>query len=387
MPVALGSDRLLASTRLDRARVGLVCNPTSVDASFRHVADRVAACPNVKLAALFGPQHGFRSDVQDNMIETEHAQHPTLRVPVYSLYSETREPTAEMLSDIDVLVVDLQDVGTRVYTYIYTMANCLRAARAHSVPVIVCDRPNPIGGESVEGPVLDSAFASFVGQFPIPMRHGMTIGELAQLFNEHFSIGAALEVVKVEGWQRPMYLDMTGLPWVLPSPNMPTLASAIAYPGTVLLEGTNISEGRGTTKPFEIVGAPWINSERFARQMNDARLPGVHFRAASFTPTFQKHTGQQCGGLQIHVTDRRSFRPVHVAVTLLAELRGADPQRFAWRDPPYEYERLKRPIDILSGSDQLRRHIEAGVPPTNIARSWKPAVDQFRKVRERYLLY
>ena len=195
-----------------------------------------------------------------------------------------------------VLVVDLQDVGTRVYTYISTMANCLRACRAHSVPVIVCDRPNPIGGEAVEGPVLDSAFASFVGQFPIPMRHGMTIGELAQLFNEHFSIGAALEVAKMDGWQRSMCLDMTGLPWVLPSPNLPTLASAIVYPGTVLLEGTNISEGRGTTKPFEIVGAPWIDAERFANQMNDARLLGVHFRAASFVPTFQKHAGQRCGG-------------------------------------------------------------------------------------------
>ena len=387
VPVVLGSDRLLGSMHLDRVGVGLVCNPTSVDASFLHIADRVAACPNVTLAALFGPQHGFRSDVQDNMIETGHAQDPTLRVPVYSLYSETREPTAEMLRDIDVLVVDLQDVGTRVYTYISTMANCLRACRAHSVPVIVCDRPNPIGGEAVEGPVLDSAFASFVGQFPIPMRHGMTLGELAQLFNEHFSIGAALEVVKMDGWQRSMYLDMTGLPWVLPSPNLPTLASAIVYPGTVLLEGTNISEGRGTTMPFEVVGAPWIDAERFANQMNDARLPGVHFRAASFVPTFQKHAEQRCGGCQIHVTDRRAFRPVQAAVTLLAELRRADPERFAWRDPPYEYERVKRPIDILSGSDELRCHIEDDVPPTEIARGWKPAVDEFRDVRERYLLY
>ena len=211
VPVVLGSDRLLGSMHLDRVGVGLVCNPTSVDASFLHIADRVAACPNVTLAALFGPQHGFRSDVQDNMIETGHAQDPTLRVPVYSLYSETREPTAEMLRDIDVLVVDLQDVGTRVYTYISTMANCLRACRAHSVPVIVCDRPNPIGGEAVEGPVLDSAFASFVGQFPIPMRHGMTLGELAQLFNEHFSIGSSargredgrMATVDVPGHDRP----------------------------------------------------------------------------------------------------------------------------------------------------------------------------------------
>ena len=259
MPVVLGSDRLLSSNRLDHRRVGLVCNPASIDRPFRHVADRVLAGRDVTLAAVFGPQHGFRSDVQDDMIETPHAHDATRRVPVYSLYSETREPTAEMLKAIDLLVVDLQDVGTRVYTYIYTVANCLRACRAHGVPVIVCDRPNPIGGDAVEGPMLDSAFASFVGQFPMPMRHGMTIGELARLFNEHFGIGAALDVIEMGGWQRSMYFDTTGLPWVLPSPNIPTLDSAIVYPGTVLLEGTNISEGRGTTRPFEIVGAPWID--------------------------------------------------------------------------------------------------------------------------------
>ena len=299
MPVVLGFDRLLSSNRLDHHRVGLVCNPASIDRSFRHVADRVPAGRDVTLAAVFGPQHGFRSDVQDDMIETPHAHDATRRVPVYSLYSETREPTAEMLKAIDLLVVDLQDVGTRVYTYIYTVANCLRACCAHRVPVIVCDRPNPIGGDAVEGPVLDSAFASFVGQFPMPMRHGMTIGELARLFNEHFGVGAALDVIEMGGWQRSMYFDTTGLPWVLPSPNIPTLDSAIVYPGTVLLEGTNISEGRGTTRPFEIVGAPWIDADRLAARMNDAGLPGVHFRAAFFTPTFQKHAGQSCGGCQI----------------------------------------------------------------------------------------
>ena len=387
MPVVLGSDRLLSSNRLDHRRVGLVCNPGSIDRAFRHVADRVPTGRDVTLAAVFGPQHGFRSDVQDDMIETPHAHDATRRVPVYSLYSETREPTAEMLKAIDLLVVDLQDVGTRVYTYIYTVANCLRACCAHRVPVIVCDRPNPIGGDAVEGPMLDSAFASFVGQFPIPMRHGMTIGELARLFNDHFGVGAALDVIEMGGWQRSMYFDTTGLPWVLPSPNIPTLDSAIAYPGTVLLEGTNISEGRGTTRPFEIVGAPWINADRLAARMNDAGLPGAHFRAVFFTPTFQKHAGQSCGGCQIHVTDRRVFRPVTVAVTLLSELHRADPQRFAWREPPYEYERAKRPIDILSGSEELRRQIEAGVAPTEIARGWESMVDEFRKVRERYLLY
>ena len=254
--------------------MGVVCNPASVDGELRHVADRLAADARVRLAALFGPQHGFRSDVQENMIETGHGRDDIRRVPVYSLYSETREPTAEMLRDLDVLVIDLQDVGTRIYTYIYTMANCLRAARRHGVKVVVCDRPNPIGGVAVEGPMLEPGFESFVGLYPIPMRHGMTIGELARLFNEHFGIGADLEVVAMDGWRRGMYSDATGLPWVLPSPNIPTLDSAIVYPGTVLFEGTNVSEGRGTTRPFEIVGAPWIVAERFADAMNRLALPG-----------------------------------------------------------------------------------------------------------------
>ena len=257
--VAPGIDRLLDSDRklIEGARIGLVCNPASVDAEFRHTADRLIA-DGVPLAALFGPQHGFRSTLQDNMIETPHASDARRAVPVYSLYSETREPTPEMLHDVDVLVVDLQDVGTRVYTFVYTMANCMRAAARHGVRVVVCDRPNPIGGEQVEGARLRDPWTSFVGQFPIPMRHGMTIGELARLFNDAFGIGAALDVVPLSGWRRSMYLDETDLPWIIPSPNLPTLESAIVYPGAVLVEGTTLSEGRGTTRPFELIGAPWI---------------------------------------------------------------------------------------------------------------------------------
>src|SRR6266545_4863744 len=278
MLVVLGSDRLLASTALDGKRVGLVCNPASVDRELRHVADRVAAARGPRLTALFGPQHGFRSDVQDNMIETRHAQDEVRRVPVYSLYSETREPTDEMLRDLDVLVIDLQDVGVRIYTYIYTMANCLKAAKRRGLKVIVCDRPNPIGGVQVEGPMVVNGFESFVGLYPIPMRHGMTIGELARLFNDHFGISAKLDVAPMEGWQREMYHDTAGAPWVMPSPNIPTLDSAIVYPGTVLFEGTNVSEGRGTTRPFELVGAPWVEAERFAAALNQRGVPGVIFR-------------------------------------------------------------------------------------------------------------
>src|SRR5580765_3638850 len=278
MRVVAGSERLLDSGLLSGRRVGIVCNPASIDGEFRHVADRLALGTRVRLAAIFGPQHGFRSDVQENMIETGHGRDEIRRVPVYSLYSETREPTAEMLHDIDVLVIDLQDVGTRIYTYIYTMANCLRAARRHGIKVVVCDRPNPIGGIAVEGPMLAPGYESFVGLYSIPMRHGMTIGELARLFNEHFDIGGDLEVVTMGGWRREMYSDGTGLPWVLPSPNIPTVDSAVVYPGTVLFEGTNVSEGRGTTRPFELVGAPWMIGEYCADVMNRLELPGVHFR-------------------------------------------------------------------------------------------------------------
>jgi uncharacterized protein YbbC (DUF1343 family) len=387
MSVRLGLERLLETSTLSGRRVGLVCNPASIDREFRHAADRVAGQPGTRLAAIFGPQHGFRSDVQENMIESGHATDDDRRVPVYSLYSETREPTAEMLRGVDVLVIDLQDVGTRIYTYIYTMANCLRAARRHGVKVIVCDRPNPIGGEAVEGPVLVPGFESFVGQYPIPMRHGMTIGELARLFNGHFGIGADVEVVAMDGWRRAMYHEDTGLPWVLPSPNIPTNDTAVVYPGTVLFEGTNVSEGRGTTRPFELVGAPWTSAERFAGAMNDLNLPGVAFRPAFFEPTFHKHAKQGCGGCQIHVTDRRVFRPVETGVALLGAFRAADPTQFAWRPPPYEYEHEKLPIDILAGSPDLREQIDAGRTARDMARGWEPAVAEFEKVRRTVLLY
>jgi uncharacterized protein YbbC (DUF1343 family) len=385
--VRLGIDILLDSNRLRGKRVGVVSNHASVDARFRHVVDRVASADGVTLGVIFGPQHGFRSDVQDNMIETPHAQDAMRRVPLYSLYSETREPTAEMLKDVDVLVVDLQDIGARIYTYIYTMANCLRAGKRHGVPVIVCDRPNPIGGEDVEGAPLVPGFESFVGQFPIPMRHGMTIGELARLFNEAFGIGANLEVVRMEGWTRGAYWDATGLPWVMPSPNIPTLDSAVVYPGTVLFEGTMLSEGRGTTRPFELLGAPWIDAEQFAASMNALGLPGVFCRPAVFEPTFQKHAKEPCGGCQLHVLDRDAFRPVLTGVALIDMFRRQNPAKFAWRQPPYEYEHDKMPFDILSGSDQLRRHIESEVPLAEIAETWRDGERAFEKQRSAFLLY
>jgi uncharacterized protein YbbC (DUF1343 family) len=267
------------------------------------------------------------------------------------------------------------------------MANCLIAARKHGVKDIVCDRPNPIGGAAVEGPMLVSGFESFVGFYAIPMRHGMTIGELARLFNDHFGIGADLEVAPMEGWSREMYHDAAEAPWVMPSPNIPTLDSAIVYPGTVLFEGTNVSEGRGTTRPFELVGAPHIIAERFAEGMNGRRLPGVFFRPAVFEPTFHKYARQTCGGCQIHVRDRHAFRPVLTGVALTASFRTALGDEFRWRDPPYEYEHEKMPFDILSGSSELRTQIEADVPVEEIGRSWESGVARFLKQRQKFLLY
>jgi len=383
----LGSERLLASPRLNGLRVGVLANPASIDHSFRHVVDRLGESTRCTLTAIFGPQHGYRSDLQDNMIETPHAKDRRRKVPIFSLYSETREPTREMLDLIDVLVIDLQDVGSRIYTFIYTMANCLRASARAGLPVIVCDRPNPIGGAEVEGPTLEPGHESFVGQFRMPMRHGMTVAELARLFNEHHGIGADLEVVPMEGWSREMDFDATDMPWVMPSPNIPTLGTAIVYPGTVLFEGTKLSEGRGTTRPFELIGAPWLDGDQLAERMNRAGLESVHFRGVTFEPTFQKHAHVTCGGCQIHVTSREAFAPVKVGVSLLRECFGSAPDRFEWRDPPYEYEHDKMPIDILAGSPALREQIEQQISIEDIAASWRPGIVEFDEVRKAYLLY
>jgi uncharacterized protein YbbC (DUF1343 family) len=267
------------------------------------------------------------------------------------------------------------------------MANCMRAAARHGVHVVVCDRPNPIGGEEVEGNLLDPAYASFVGQFPIPLRHGMTIGELARLFNDAFGIGASLDVIPLGGWRRSMYYDETGVPWIIPSPNLPTLDSAIVYPGTVLFEGTNASEARGTTRPFELVGAPWVEAEKFADEMNARQLPGVHFRPAVFEPTFQKHAKKTCGGCQIHVLDRKTFKPVLTGVALIDAMKAAGPKDFAWRKPPYEYEHEKEPIDILAGSPALRIAIDSGKKAEELVTVWERESKPFEEVRSEYLVY
>ena len=388
-PIKLGIERLLDESLvlIGSGRVGLVCNQASVDHRFHHAADLLHEHSDVRLTALFGPQHGIRGDVQDNMIETAHATDRKTGLPVYSLYSETREPTNEMLRDVDVIVFDLQDVGTRIYTFVYTMANCMRAARRLGKRLIVCDRPNPIGGILTEGVVLDPAFASFVGQFPIATRHGMTVCELALMFNQEFGIGCDLECVTMTGWSRELWYDDTDGPWVLPSPNMPTPDAATVFPGSVHLEGTQMSEGRGTTRPFELVGAPYIDADDYAAELQRLNLPGVYFRSCVFVPTFQKHAGKACGGVQIHVTDRDKFKPALSGIAIVKtafEMYGDD---FRWKDPPYEYEYDRNPFDLIAGTDKVRKAIENGRELLDIEKSWQPALADFNRLRSQFLLY
>jgi len=351
--VLLPIDRLreLWPEHLRGARLGALLHPASVSAKLEH-ALRILQKYNgdlFRLAALFGPQHGFLGQTQDNMVEWESYEHPRLRIPVYSLYGEHREPRSEMLEGLDVLLIDLQDVGARYYTFIWTMYLCMRACEKQGVAVVVLDRPNPINGVAVEGPVLDPNYKSFVGMHPIPVRHGKTIGELARQFQDEAFRNCRLSILPIKNWARGMWFDQTGLPWVMPSPNMPTLDTATVYPGMCLLEGTNISEGRGTTRPFEIFGAPFIDAETLCRELNALKLPGVFFREIFFQPTFHKFAGQLCGGAQTHVIDRNQFRPFLTGVEIIRRIRNLYPERFQWKQPPYEYEWKRLPIEVLIG--------------------------------------
>ena len=388
-PINLGVERLLTEklNLLRGARIGLVCNQASVNHGFRHVADLFHEHPDIDLKVLFGPQHGIRGDVQDNMIETGHATDRKTGLPIYSLYSETREPTEEMLRDVDIIVFDLQDVGTRIYTFVYTLANCMRAAKKFGKKVIACDRPNPIGGKEVAGVVLDPAFSSFVGQFPIATRHGMTVCELGQMFNDQFGIGCDLECITMSGWSRSLWYDQTDGPWVLPSPNIPVPDTTTVFPATVHIEGTQLSEGRGTTKPFEFVGAPYIDAEDFAEALAAFNFPGVYFRACGFMPTFQKHAQQACGGVQIHVTDREAFEPVSAGIAIVKTAFDMYGEQFRWKDPPYEYEYDRNPFDLIAGTSLVREAIERGDSLESISASWQPRLDEFKSTRRAFLLY
>jgi uncharacterized protein YbbC (DUF1343 family) len=387
--IALGLEVLLTEREslVRGSRVGLICNPATVDHSFRHAADLFHRHPDINLTALFGPQHGIRGETQDNMIEWQGFRDPRTGVMAYSLYGEVRKPTEEMLRDVDTLVFDVQDVGTRVYTFNYTMALAMEAAREFGNRFVALDRPNPIGGLGIEGGVLEPGHESFVGMYPIPMRHGMTVAELAWMFNEEFGIGCDLEVVPMRGYKREFWFNDTDAPWVLPSPNIPTPDTTVVYPGTVLVEGTKISEGRGTTRPFEINGAPYADSYEVADYLNKLRLPGAYFRQHSFIPTFQKHAGTLCHGVQIHPLDREAFKPVITGVALIKAFHDLYPDDFQWQSPPYEYVFDRAPFDVIAGTAKLREQIENGASIEEIAASWEAGEKEFAERRKPYLLY
>jgi uncharacterized protein YbbC (DUF1343 family) len=369
--------------------IGLVTHPAAVDADFRHAADVLAEAPGVRLAALFGPEHGLLGQAQD-LVAVADVRGKAVGPRVYSLYGATAEslrPTAAQLQGLDVLVIDLQDVGSRYYTFQATMLYCLEAAARHRLLSVVLDRPNPLGGEAVEGPTLRPGFESFVGPHPIATRHGLTMGELAQLYRCERGIGGELCIIPCEGWQRGCDADATGLPWVLPSPNMPTAETALVYPGQCLLEGTNLSEGRGTTRPFELCGAPWIDALALVQRLRQEKLPGVAFRPARFRPTFHKFVGQDCGGVQLHVTDRVAFRPVRTGLAVLTALRELSGPHFAWRTEPYEFVANPPAIDLLFGSARERMALEAGRSAADTARAWEVEEEDFRRRRRDVLLY
>lgn len=381
--VRLGVDVLLSEqfSLIAGKRVGLITNPTGIDSTGRHIIDRLHADSRVKLVALFSPEHGIRGDAQAGAKVDDSVDGKT-GLPIYSLYGKTVKPTPQMLKGIDVLLFDIQDIGARFYTYIYTMAYAMEAAAENKIPFVVLDRPNPIGGTQVEGPVLDTAFRSFVGRYPIPIRHGMTAGELARMFNEEFGIEAKLTVVPVQGWHRSDWFDETRLIWVKPSPNMVTLDTATVYPGLCLIEGTNVSEGRGTPKPFETIGAPWIDGPRLASALNALRLPGVKFEATRFAPTASKYQGEPSEGVHVRVTDRESFQPVRTGLYILATLLKLYPNEFQWRmsgNRPF--------VDLLAGTDAVRVGLDQGIPVDEIVKGWSAQLQAFQRLRAKYLLY
>jgi len=392
MTVKTGLEKLIESgfSFLKGKKIGLLCNQASIDSRFVHVIDilkKNQGKNRFSLSAIFGPQHGLWGHTQDNMIEWQGFRDGRLGVPVYSLYGEHRKPTPEMLKGLAALVIDLQDVGSRYYTFIWTMALCMEACEETGIEIIVLDRPNPIGGSHVEGPLLDENFRSFVGWHSLPVRHGLTIGEISQYFKEQFYPNLSLQVIPMEGWKREMYFTDTHLPWGIPSPNMPIPETALVYPGICLLEATNISEGRGTTRPFEMVGAPWIDGWKFSKQLNASKLPGVYFRPLQFQPTFNKYRGEVCEGCFIHVTGHKIFKPFQTGIAIILEAARSYPDMFEWKQPPYEYEFEKMPFDVLAGNSWIREKINNLSGLDEMEKRWEKEASQFFEIRSDYFLY
>lgn len=392
--LATGLTRILSGDAqvLANKRIGLLVNPTAVDSALHHIVDVLHAAPSVRLACLFGPEHGVRGDAQD-MIGVGEARDSVTGLPMYSLYGQTEaslHPRPETLQGLDAVVYDIQDIGSRYYTYVWTLLHMMQACARAGVEVIVLDRPNPLGGEDVEGGAILSDYCSFVGRVSIPNRHGLTAGEIATMCNEVEGIGCNLTVVPMAGWRRDHDYEATSLPWVMPSPNMPTLDTAYVYPGMCLIEGTELSEGRGTTRPFELVGAPFVSyaeARALAAALEREDLPGVRFRAVVFTPTFHKFAGRRCGGVQLHVITRRTFRPYATGVAILRAFKQMWPNEFRWRTREYEFVSDKPAIDLLTGGPALREGIDAGVGLDALVASWLPAQESFKARRGKWLLY
>jgi len=384
-----GLENLLGGSfpEFEGKRLGLLSNQASTDRRLIHARVLLQEKYGAHLTCLFSPQHGFFCEKQDNMIESDHDTDRLTGLPLFSLYGESRRPSKAMFDHLDVLLIDLVDVGTRVYTFLYTMAYCLEAAALFGKKVVVLDRPNPLGGIAVEGNILEPDCASFVGLYPLPMRHGLTFGELALWVNGEFGLGADLQVIPMQGWQRTMLFRDTGFPWVFPSPNMPTPETALVYPGQVIWEGTNISEGRGTTLPFELVGAPFWEHGPILKVLTQDELPGCFFRSLVFEPTSGKWAGQACVGFQLHVTDAGIFMPYRTSLALLQAVLWFCPEGFQYKQPPYEYEYERLPMDLILGSQKVRMELEAGRPIGEMEGDWEEGLQAFKESRRRYFLY
>jgi len=361
-------------------RVGILCHAPSITGDFVHITDIFSLRDDCRLTAIFGPQHGLYGQTQDNMIEWEGVKHPRFGIPLFSLYGRNRKPSPEMLSEIDLLIIDLQDVGARLYTYIWTVKLCIEACSEAGIPVWVLDRPNPVGKLPFDGPVLKKEYFTFVGGASIPLCHRMTIGEMALWVKEKYHPACDLNIIWMDGWRRDTLFSETGLHWVLPSPNMPTLQTAIVYPGTVLIEGLNLSEGRGTTIPFELFGAPFIDSNKLIRNLVSREIKGCIFREHDFIPTFNKYKDQVCHGIQIHVTDVKKYYPVAVAMEIFDAIIETSPSgSLRFNDPPYEYEERLMPFDILSGDSEMRVTLEKRGDLKKERERWKNEIEEFRK--------
>ncbi len=387
--VLTGVDVILENGReresLIGKRLGLITNPTGVTRDLRRTLD-VLHLDAFHLVALFSPEHGLRGETQD-ALNIPPYRDDTTGLPVYSLYGETRRPTSGMLEGIDALVFDIQDIGVRFYSYITTMVLAMEACAEHGKEFVVLDRPNPIGGTVVSGNIISEEFTSFLGVSGLPIRHGFTVGELAKWANEVLEIRCKLLVCKMQGWKRPMWYGETGLQWVMPSPNMPTPDTATVFPGTCFIEGTNVSEGRGTTRPFQLLGAPWIKPDVLKDRLDSQRLPGCAFRSCYFVPTFSKHAGSLCQGVEVHVTDRESFQPIATGIEILRIIRGLWPEKSRWIETPEMTSGGMLHIDILAGTDELRRTIDEDGDINLLMEKWEPGLREFRKEREGFLLY